>query len=199
MRDVHDEHGDAERDPEYRTESQQSRWEALNAMGVSVLPAGKNQHGGNHDAAVDEVDDRVRGRGRLIAEVGHELCGGVAAFDEREYHRDRGQCDQQGRQADGCTHEPGPVLASMHDSSAKEEQPDHQQSVGDQGGDVGAAQDRIDGGVDGVDVQGHRDRNGDGGVGDASVGAFSADDEQAHHEHPHECRDENLCHPNTSR
>src|SRR5699024_1235023 len=87
MRDVHDEHGDAERDPECRTESEQSRWEALNAMGVSVLPGSKNQHGGNHDAAVDEVGDRVPCRGRLISEVGNELCGGVAAFDEREYHR----------------------------------------------------------------------------------------------------------------
>ncbi|MEI2677277.1 MAG: hypothetical protein V9G29_05115 [Burkholderiaceae bacterium] len=172
--------------------------ESLDAGAVPVLPGGEGQHGGDDDAAVDEVDDRVgRGSG-LVSEVAHELGGGRAAVDEQERDGDREQRDCEHGDADDGADEAGPVFAGSHDAAAEEEQPGHQQRVRDEGGDVGAAEERVDGGVDGVHVQGHRDGDGDRGVGDAAVGAFAAEDEQARHERPHERRDEGLDHPKTS-
>ena len=50
-------------------------------------------HGGDDDAAVDEVDDRVGGGCGLVSEVAHELGGGRAPVDEQERNGDREQRD----------------------------------------------------------------------------------------------------------
>jgi hypothetical protein len=123
----------------------------------------------------------------------------LAEVDEHERGDDRGQRQEQDGEAQRRAHDSGAVFAGVHDGAAEEEQPDHQHRVGNQGGDVGAPQERIDGLVDSIDVQGHGDRDGDSGVGDAAVWALPADDEQARHEHPHQGRDEHLGHPKTSQ
>ena len=103
MGDVHGEDGEAERDAEGRAEGQERGGEALDAGAVAVLPGGEGEHGGDDDAAVDEVDDRVGGGCGLVSEVAHELGGGRAAVDEQERDGDREQRDGEHGDADDGT------------------------------------------------------------------------------------------------
>jgi hypothetical protein len=196
--DVHDEHGQAQRAAERRSQAQQSRGETLDAGAAQILPRGEDHHRRDYEEEVAEVDDRVGRCCGLRAEVDHEPSRGCASVDKHERRGDRKKRGEEHGDAHGDPHEPGAVLVGLHDASTEKEDPGHQQPIRNEGRDIRPAKKRIGGEVDGVDVQGHCDGNREGSVGDASIRPFAAEDEQARHERPHERRDERLDHPKIS-
>lgn len=113
------------------------------------------------------------------AEVAHETHRGGVPVDEQERCGDREQRDEQDGDAHGGADEHGPVLAGLYHSASEEEQTGHQERARVQGGEVRAAELLIDRTVGGICVECHRDGDGEGGLGEAPVGAFAAADEQA--------------------
>jgi hypothetical protein len=70
----------------------------------------------------------------------------------------------------------GLILPHFHDPSAKEEDPDHERAVPDEGGNIRAAEECIDELVDRINVCRHRDGDRDRRVGDAPFGSSAAED-----------------------
>ena len=196
--DVHDHHGGAEQEPGERPEGEEDGGDAHEAAVGAPLADREDVHRGDDDYAVDEHVERVGARGGLITDVKHERVSRGAAVDEEERDDHGYEGDDQGGSSRGDPCEAWPVLSGFHDAAAEEREPDHEEAVAEDRREVAAAEEPVDREVDGVDVEGHRQGDGEGSVGDAAVCASSAQDEQPQEECPHHCCDEQLGHPKIS-
>ena len=182
MGEIHGDDDDAQRDSASAAEDQGRRRPLLQPLVGSDLPRRERGHGREHDGVVDELDHRIDGSCRLVAEVEHE-AGGDTTIDEREHAHDASEGDRECEPPECVPQGPRGMLGGLHDSATEEENADHQGNVGKEGHAVGTAGEPVKCLVGRVGIQCRRDGDRQRGLGDVALGpdraARSADSGRA--------------------